>query len=149
MGESLDDAWSEVRQRDWVADPISAVFEVVYISSVMTGIVNYNAERFAAVREDLRSTGRYAVLCPSQRGERDLDKPRSHHMRRDFQDVLNSKGVFVFDEWWRSPGSRAEVVVALEIGHWVHVYDPLAEDRKGPEVTMDDYRKFWAEAINA
>ena len=106
---------------------------LIYISGPMTGYEAFNRPAFDQARTHLQDLG-FSVIVPGDDEEYTIrerlawkvkDSSRRAYMFRDFLHILTANAVAVLDSWERSIGSRAEVLVAQEIGIPVVVWDTL------------------------
>jgi hypothetical protein len=106
---------------------------LVYISGPMTGYEEFNRPAFNEAREHLQNIG-FSVIVPGDDEEYTIrerlawkvtDTSRRAYMFRDFLHVLTANYVAVLDGWEESKGSKAEVLVAQEIGLPVFYWDTL------------------------
>jgi hypothetical protein len=123
---------------------------LLYISGPMTGYDQFNRPAFNAAREHLQAQG-FSVIVPGDDEEHTIrerlawrvEQPkRAAYMFRDFLHVLTANGVAVLEGWQDSPGSKAEVLVAQEIGLpvvWADTLEPVeAEVLTYAQGTTDD-----------
>ncbi len=97
---------------------------LLYVSGPMTGYDEFNRPAFNKAREHLQEMG-FSVIVPGDDEEYTIrerlawkveDTSRRAYMFRDFLHILTANAVAVLDGWTHSKGSRAEVMVAQEIG---------------------------------
>ena len=97
---------------------------LVYVSGPMTGFAEFNRPAFNRARDHLQAAG-FSVIIPGDDEEYTIrerlawkveDTSRRAYMFRDFMHILTANAVAVLDGWMGSKGSRAEVLVAQEIG---------------------------------
>lgn len=94
----------------------------VYISGKMTGIKNYNKEKFSNAEKELKKHG-IEVINPSSLSEivfekcKNLNKEptREDFMREDIKALCECDMVYMLDDWRDSIGARHEHLVANEI----------------------------------
>ncbi len=106
---------------------------LVYVSGPMTGFAEFNRPAFNRARDHLQAEG-FSVIIPGDDEEYTIrerlawkveDTSRRAYMFRDFLHILTANAVAVLDGWSGSKGSRAEVLVAQEIGIPVVRWDTL------------------------
>ncbi len=99
----------------------------------MTGYTDFNRPAFEAARKHLMAQG-FSVIIPGDDEEHTITErlewrvvgpKRGAYMFRDFLHILTANGVVVLRGWQSSPGSKAEVLVAQEIGLPVVEWDTL------------------------
>ena len=105
----------------------------VYISGPMTGYPDFNVYAFDEARDHIMAAG-YSVIVP---GDDETYEPvevdrmevaptkRADYMRKDFLAIQVVTMVAVLDGWNLSRGSRAEVLIAQEIGVPVVYWDTM------------------------
>jgi hypothetical protein len=101
--------------------PIDGHRGLVYLSGPMTGIEEHNAVAFSVAARDLRTAG-YAVCNPLDTSEWLGALSHAKYLRFDFQRVLEADFVVVLEGWESSPGARAEVYMAVNMGTLVWTY---------------------------
>jgi len=113
-----------------------------YLAGPMRGIEEYNFPAFRAAAEALRRRN-WEIFSPAERDESDDEAMREHAARRDSGDwsealpfayymehdlaaVCKMDAVIVLEGWEASQGARLEAVTAVEVGHPVFLFVPLA-----------------------
>lgn len=85
----------------------------IYVSGKMTGVENYNRERFNEVSEKLRNDG-FAVFNPGEIIGRD-DWSWSDYMRVSLTGMLASRALYVLDGYETSKGANIEIELAKNL----------------------------------
>ena len=104
---------------------------LIYVSGPMTGYEDFNRPSFNTARDYLQDNG-FSVIIPGDDEEYSIaerlawkveKEQMNAYMFRDFLHILTANAVAVLPGWTESKGSRAEVLVAQEIGIpvvWAH-----------------------------
>lgn len=90
---------------------------MIYISGPMTivGPPTFNFPAFNRMEKKLTELG-HKVLNPARNFNGRTDLRRRDYMRLDLQHVMMVDALVLLPNWESSPGARAEVLVALELG---------------------------------
>jgi len=89
--------------------------KMIYLSGPMSGIPEFNFPEFNHWADVLRKAG-MSVINPAETAGGETDLPREWFMRMDFHTIMAVDMVLLLPGWENSAGSKAEVVVAAEIG---------------------------------
>lgn len=102
--------------------------DVIYLSGKMSGVENYNYDKFNQVAEGLRNRG-LTVFNPAEDIGGNQEQDRSWYLKSDLLTIVGScDAVAVLDDWTESNGAKLEVHVAREIGlPVVSAYNPSKE----------------------
>jgi hypothetical protein len=101
--------------------------ETLYLSGRMSGLPNYNRDRFNEIEYLVRELG-YDVVNPAQI-DLDEDGPDvvhtwEHYIKRDLSIIIEKcDGIVMFDDWQNSRGATLELYVAKQIGLKVYGID--------------------------
>lgn len=111
--------------------------EKVYIAGPMTGIPHHNVPAFDAARDYLQSCG-YDPVSPPDITRRLADRVKGIHsdgtiepeaycllVRKDFEELLECKSVYVLPGWRESRGAKLEVALAIQLGLPIYDYKEL------------------------
>jgi len=93
----------------------------IYISGKMTGIENFNRERFDAVAARLRTEG-FTVFSPSEIIGTD-DWSWSDYMRVSLKGMMESRALYVLQGYETSKGACIEIELAKQLDMNI-IYEP-------------------------
>ena len=101
----------------------------VYISGQMTGVENYNFDRFFEVEKKLIQQG-YTVVNPARLslslskkfGKKLDDIPKELFLKEDIKHLLNCDKIYMMIDWKKSDGAKLEYLISQKIN-----IDPIFE----------------------
>lgn len=119
------------------------MIETVYLSGPMTGLPEHNVAEFNRVAALLRQAG-FSVISPAENIGGDNSRPRSFYMRLDFMQLLAAAdAVVVLPGWYKSAGSKAEVILAHELNLPVYRVDGWGDVEMEQEVEILSWTVAW------
>lgn len=133
---------------------------VLYLSSAMTGIADFNYPVFHAMEQSLKVTHpKVKLLNPARNFNGSKTKSRKEHMRKDFEMLLTATAIMFFGNWQDSKGVQAEFTIAKELeldmynayGNKIYpeevsfekdVSNPKPQEKEAPKDILDQAREI-------
>jgi hypothetical protein len=95
----------------------------IYLSGQMTGIKNYNFDKFFEIEKYLKKLN-FKVINPARLTYKLMRKKhkkineisREEYLKYDLQELLKCDFIYMLKDWENSKGAKLEYQIALEIG---------------------------------